>query len=88
MSYKHICKICNEEIPSDHCCYHNMHIGCAEKEIDVYFICLPHDPLTGFYEKDAEKVMEVIKDIEEAHQISRQKMMAGQYANLPEFDGF
>ena len=86
--YKQICPHCKEEIPASHVQQGGLHMGCYETEITVWFIALPHAPKIGFFENDINQVAEVLKDMEEPYLIDKQKMKAGVFHNLPEFEGF
>lgn len=88
MPYKQICPHCKEEIPPQMVQQGGLHLGCSETEIDVFFISLPRDPKSGFYEEDADQLIEMLKHIEESHRIERRKIYAGIYHNMPDFEGF
>lgn len=82
------CKLCGGAMDPNHVQQGNMHFSCFNKEIDVWFISLPHDPINGFYEKGLKQVSAFLEDIEDPYLISKTKMAAGSFYYLPEFIGF
>lgn len=88
MAYKQICPHCKEEIPPEWVQQGGLHMGCHEEKINTWFVSLPYDPENGFYENEPDQVLEVIKNMEEPYLISKVKMTAGMFHNLPEFKGF
>ena len=84
------CPHCKKEIPIDHVQQGGLHIGCYEAVIDVYFISLPCDPKSGYYDHNPKNIFEMLKnsDCEDSYLIQRQQMKAGRYYNLPDFEGF
>ena len=65
-----------------------LHMFCFGVEIDVFFVSLPYDPKSGYYEQDLKEICNMLEDAEDAYLIERRKMIAGQYHNLPDFEGF
>lgn len=85
------CKLCKEEIPNNHVQQGELHIGCNEKEIDLWRITLLGTPNKGgYYEIDVYQVLDQIKDMDDysSYVITKTKMKAGEYFSLPEFQGF
>lgn len=87
-TYSQICPHCKEEIPPQMVQQEGLHLGCYEAEIDVWFVSLPHDPKNGYYENDTSRIASMLEDAEEPYLIERQKIYAGAYYNLPDFEGF
>ena len=88
VGYVQICPHCKEEIPMHFVQQGGLHMYCFGVEIDVWFVSLPHDPKSGYYENDLHQIVNMLEDAEDAYLIERKKMLAGQYYNLPEFSGF
>lgn len=86
--YVLICPQCEKEIPANWVQQGGLHMHCFGVEIDVWFVSLPDLPGRGYYEKDISQVAAMLEVAEEPYLISRQKMVAGQFYNLPDFDGF
>jgi len=88
--YVLVCPHCKQEIPGNMVQQGGLHMSCFNTEIDVFFISLPDSPTHGFYEIDPSQVMEQFKSAEEdePYLIQKKVMVAGQYHNLPEFQGF
>jgi hypothetical protein len=63
-------------------------MGCFGIEIDVWFVSLPYEPSRGYYEKDISQVAAMLEVAETPYVVERQKMIAGRFYNLPDFDGF
>lgn len=86
--YEQICKHCKVEIPPEMVQQGGLHLACFEVKIDVWFVSLPAEPKFGYYDRDVSKIVEALKDSEEAYLIESQQMAAGQFYNLPGFEGF
>ncbi len=85
------CKLCYESIPPNHVQQGGLCMRCVNKDIDVWRVTLIEDNLKGgYYEKDASNILEAIKDMDNdsSYVITKEKMKAGIYFNLPEFEGF
>ena len=86
-----ICKLCKKEIPSNHVQQGGLHMGCHETEIDLWHITLLEDKGNGgYYENDFSIFSDMMKDMDEdsSYVITKTKMIAGKFYNLPEFEGF
>ena len=86
-----LCKLCKKEIPSNHVQQGGLHIGCHETEIDLWHITLLEDNgKGGFHEEDLNSFLDMAKDMDEdsSYVITKTKKKAGEYFNLPEFEGF
>lgn len=86
--YVRICPHCHKEIPATMVQQGGLHMGCFGEQIDVWFISLPDEPKNGYYENDIAQVANVLETAEEPYLVEREKMIAGQYYNLPDFGGF
>ncbi len=73
-----ICELCSEEIPFNHVQQGGLHIDCCEKEIEVYKIC---NDGTYYYS-------EYLPSDYNDYEITLEKMIAGKFYNLKEFEGF
>jgi len=83
-----ICPHCQELIPPGWVQNGGLHMTCFETEIDVWFVSLPHNPESGYCEADLNNITEMLKYAEEPYLITKKTMTAGEYHNLPEFEGF
>lgn len=88
MPHKQICPHCKKEIKGQVVQQGGLHYGCFNIEIGVWLISLPDAPKSGYYENDVRNISEMLKDAEDAYLIERQQMVAGQFHNLPDFEGF
>lgn len=85
------CFFCGEPLMFDMCAYWSIpaHIGCAEQMIDVYKIT---SVSAGghYYDKDLSHIVDMINESEygDGYIITKEKMSAGQFKMLPEFQGF
>jgi hypothetical protein len=86
--YVQICPYCKEEIPMHEVQQGGLHMYCFGVEMNVWFVSLPQDPKSGYYENDLQQIVNMLRDAEDAYLIERKKMLAGQYYNLPDFAGF
>ena len=93
--FKTICINCKKEIGDQEMCFYNhtlkisMCMGCEGIEIEVFKITLPGEK-NGYYEKEIKGFLDMLKecDIGEGYTVTKEKMSAWVYYNLPEFDGF
>jgi len=83
-----ICPHCQELIPPEWVQQGGLHLACFETEIDVWFVSLPNDPESGYCEANLNNITEMLKYAEDPYLITKKKMTAGEYHNLPEFKGF
>lgn len=86
--YVEICPQCKGKIPGNMVQQGGLHMYCFGIEIDVWFISLPDCPEHGYYENDVRRVANMLESAEDAYLVERKQMKAGQFYNLPEFEGF
>ena len=88
--YMQVCPLCGKNIPPGIVQQGGLHMDCYMTDIDVWFISLPDAPKHGFCEKDLNQAMKYLESIEtdDPHVIQKKIMAAGEYYNLPEFEGF
>ena len=63
--------------------------GCESKEIEVWHLTLPGEP-SGYYDIKLGNIIDMLNDCApgDGYTIKKERMRAGVYYNLPEFEGF
>lgn len=85
------CKLCKKELNLDHVQQGGLHLDCFNTGIDVYRVTLIEDCGKGGYlERDPAAIAATIESLDtgEGYVIRKGIMLAGEYFNLPEFEGF
>ena len=89
-----VCCVCKKKIPDTHPRFCGLNkkpvcMGCEGVEIDVWHVMLPGEP-GGFRETNLGNIIDMLNECEpgDGYTIKKERMRAGVYYNLPEFEGF
>jgi len=82
------CELCGEIIPANHVQQGGMHMECYAS-VHVFWRMSPvDDPKNSYMASSIDCVAEMIKEMGEPMIVEAVTMTAGEYFELPEFDGF